>query len=96
MRNELNVPVKYKDQLHGYYSDWDVSNFRRRLMSWRVYYSRGLLWNLSVKHHLPRVAISVRQAYPRHGGQFKFAWSDLDQALSRKTIMQLHNDIFLL
>jgi predicted DNA-binding transcriptional regulator YafY len=99
MRDELNLPVRYADTLHGFYYESDVSDFP--VFQTTAEELAGLF--------LARIALESVRGTPlaevmqkvfaklTRGmlGQIEFAWSDLDDAFSRKSIEQRPRDVKL-
>ncbi len=99
MRDELKLPVKYEETLHGFYYDADVSDFP--VFQTTAEDLAGLF--------LARTALESLRGTPLAGvmqkvfakltrgmlGKIQFSWSDLDDAFSRKVIEPSPRDIKL-
>jgi len=99
MRDELKLPLVYEETLHGYYYDADVSDFpvfqttseelaglflaRTALESVRGTPLAEVMQNVFAK--LTRGML----------GKIQFAWNDLDEAFSRKSIESSPRDVKL-
>ncbi len=97
MRDELNLPVKYEDSLHGYYYDSDVSDFpvfqttAEELAG--LFLARTALESVRgtpLAEVMDKVFANLTRGM---NGKIEFAWSDLDAAFSRKTVEQNPRDV---
>lgn len=99
MRDELNLPVKYEDSLHGYCYESDVSDFP--VFQTTAEELAGLFLARTALESVrgTRLAEVMQEAFAKltRGmlGQIQFAWSDLDEAFSRKAIEQRPRDVKL-
>ncbi len=90
MRDELNLPVKYEDSLHGYYYDEDVSDFP--IFQTTAEELAGLFLARTALESVrgTPLAEAMKQVFGKltrgMRGKIEFAWNDLDEAFSRKTI----------
>lgn len=99
MRDELRLPVQYEDTLHGYFYEQDVSDFP--VFQTSAEELAGLF--------LARTALESIRGTPMAGvmeqifsrltrgmmDKIQFAWSDLDDAFSRKTHAARPRDVKL-
>jgi proteasome accessory factor B len=99
MRDELRLPVKYADNLHGFYYDSDVSDFpvfqttAEELAG--LFLARTALESVRgtpLAEVMQKVFAKLTRGML---GQIQFAWSDLDDAFSRKSIEQRPRDVKL-
>ena len=99
MRDELKLPIKYEDSLHGYFYETDVSDFP-------VFQTTAEeLAGLFLAHTALESVRGTPLAEVMHKvfakltrgmlGQIQFAWSDLDDAFSRKSIEPRPRDVKL-
>jgi len=97
MRDELNLPVKYEDSLHGYYYDSDVSDFpvfqttAEELAG--LFLARTALESVRgtpLAEVMDKVFAKLTRGM---NGKIEFSWSDLDAAFSRKTVEQKPRDV---
>src|SRR5690606_10935021 len=99
MRDELKLPVKYADSLHGYFYDEDVSDFP--VFQTTAEELAGLFLARTALESVRGTPLAevMQQVFAKltRGMQRKiqFAWSDLDDAFSRKTIEQSPRDVKL-
>lgn len=99
MRDELNLPVKYEESLHGYFYDEDVSDFP--VFQTTAEELAGLFLARTALESVrgTPLAKAMQQVFGKltrgMRGKIQFAWSDLDDAFSRKTIEQNPRDIKL-
>lgn len=99
MRDELNLPVKYEDSLHGYCYESDVSDFP--VFQTTAEELAGLFLARTALDSVrgTRLAEVMQEVFAKltRGmlGQIQFAWSDLDDAFSRKSIEQRPRDVKL-
>lgn len=99
MRDELNLPVKYEESLHGYFYDEDVSDFP--VFQTTAEELAGLFLARTALESVrgTPLAEAMQQVFGKltRGirGKIQFAWSDLDDAFSRKTIEQNPRDVKL-
>jgi len=99
MRDELKLPIQYADSLHGFYYDSDVSDFpvfqttAEELAG--LFLARTALESVRGTP-LAEVMHKVFAKLTRGMlGQIQFAWSDLDEAFSRKSIEPRPRDVKL-
>ncbi|MEO8614576.1 MAG: WYL domain-containing protein [Luteolibacter sp.] len=97
MRDELKLPVKYADSLHGYYYDEDVSAFpvfqttSEELAG--LFLARTALESVRgtpMADVMDKVFANLTRGM---AGKIEFAWADLDAAFSRKTVKQVPSDV---
>ena len=99
MRDELNLPVKYEESLHGYCYDEDVSDFP--VFQTTAEELAGLFLARTALESVrgTPLADAMQQVFGKltrgMQGKIQFAWSDLDEAFSRKTIEQSPRDVKL-
>jgi proteasome accessory factor B len=99
MRDELNLPVKYADSLHGFYYDTDVSDFP--VFQTTAEELAGLFLARTALESVRGTPLAevMQKTFAKltRGmlGQIQFAWSDLDEAFSRKLIEQRPRDVKL-
>ena len=99
MRDRLHLPIVYNDQCHGYHYTKDVSAFPVFETSAEelagLFLARQALESIQgtqLAHTMKEVFAKLTRAME---GQVKFAWSDLDKALSRKPIGTTTTDLKL-
>lgn len=99
MRDELKLPVKYADSLHGFYYESEVSDFpvfqttAEELAG--LFLARTALESVRgtpLAEIMQKVFAKLTRGMM---GQIEFAWSDLDEAFSRKAIEQRPRDVKL-
>ncbi len=97
MRDELNLPVKYEETLHGYYYDEDVSSFPVFQTTAEdlagLFLARTALESVRgtpLADVMDKVFADLTKGM---AGKIQFAWSDLDAAFSRKTVEQKPRDV---
>ena len=97
MRDELKLPVKYADSLHGYYYDEDVSAFpvfqttSEELAG--LFLARTALESVRgtpLADVMDKVFASLTRGM---SGKIEFTWADLDSAFSRKAVEQSPHDV---
>lgn len=99
MRDELKLPIQYADNLHGFYYDSDVSDFP--VFQTTAEELAGLFLARTALESVrgTQLAEVMQKAFAKltRGmlGQIQFAWSDLDEAFSRKSIEQRPRDVKL-
>lgn len=99
MRDELKLPVKYADSLHGFYYDSDVSDFP--VFQTTAEELAGLFLARTALESVRGTPLAevMQKTFAKltRGmlGQIQFAWSDLDEAFSRKSIEQRPRDVKL-
>lgn len=99
MRDELQLPVKYADSLHGFYYDSDVSDFP--VFQTTAEELAGLFLARTALESVRGTPLAevMQKTFAKltRGmlGQIQFAWSDLDEAFSRKSIEQRPRDVKL-
>jgi predicted DNA-binding transcriptional regulator YafY len=99
MRDELNLPVKYADSLHGFYYDSDVSDFP--VFQTTAEELAGLFLARTALESVRGTPLAevMQKAFAKltRGmlGQIQFSWCDLDEAFSRKSIEQRPRDVKL-
>lgn len=97
MRDELNLPVKYDDSLHGFFYDEDVSQFP--VFQTTAEELGGLFLARTALESVrgtPLAAVMDRvfaELTRGMAGKIQFSWSELDAAFSRKTAEQKPNDV---
>lgn len=99
MRDELKLPIQYADSLHGFYYDSDVSDFpvfqttAEELAG--LFLARTALESVRgtpLAEVMQKVFAKLTRGML---GQIQFAWSDLDDAFSRKSIESRPRDVKL-
>ncbi len=97
MRDELKLPVKYADSLHGYYYDEDVSAFPVFQTTAEdlagLFLARTALESVRgtpMAEVMDKVFANLTRGM---SGKIEFAWADLDAAFSRKTVEQRPTDV---
>ena len=99
MRDELGLPVVYEERLHGYYYDADVSDFP--VFQTTAEDLAGLFLARTALESVRGTPLAevMQKAFAKltRGmlGKIEFAWSDLDEAFSRKSIESSPRDIKL-
>lgn len=99
MRDELQLPVKYEDSMHGYFYENDVSDFP--VFQTTAEDLAGLFLARTALESVRGTPLAevMQKAFAKltRGmlGQIQFAWADLDEAFSRKTIEQSPRDVKL-
>jgi len=99
MRDELKLPVKYEETLHGYHYHDDVSDFP--VFQTTAEELAGLFLARTALDSVrgTPLAEAMQQVFGKltrgMRGKIQFAWSDLDEAFSRKTAEQSPRDIKL-
>jgi predicted DNA-binding transcriptional regulator YafY len=99
MRDELKLPLVYEETLHGYYYDADVSDFpvfqttSEELAG--LFLARTALESVRgtpLAEVMQKVFAKLTRGML---GKIQFAWSDLDEAFSRKSIESSPRDVKL-
>lgn len=97
MRYEFNLPIVYDDSLHGYFYDQDVSDFPIFQTTAEELAGLFLARNALESVRVTELANTLRSVFSKltRGmlGKIQFAWSDLDEAFSRKAVEQNPGDI---
>ncbi len=99
MRDELNLPVKYEDALHGFYYESDVSDFP--VFQITAEELAGLFLARTAMDSVRGTALAevMQKTFAKltkgMQGKIQFAWNDLDVAFSRKAVEQHPRDIKL-
>ncbi|NQX02396.1 WYL domain-containing protein [bacterium] len=99
MRDELKLPLKYEDSLHGYCYEADVSDFpvfqttAEELAG--LFLARTALESVRGTPLADVMQTTFAKLTRGMLGQIHFAWSDLDDAFSRKTIAQRPREVKL-
>jgi len=97
MRDELDLPIVYHEALHGYFYDQDVSDFP--VFQTTAEELAGLFLARHALESVRGTALenTMRTVFSKltRGmlGKIQFAWSDLDEAFSRKTVEQNPRDM---
>lgn len=99
MRDELHLPIKYADSLHGYYYDEDVSDFPVFQTSAEDLAGLFLARTALESVRGTPLAEVMQKAFGKltrgMQGKIQFAWNDLDDAFSRKSTEQSPRDVKL-
>ncbi len=99
MRDELKLPLKYEETLHGYFYDEDVSDFPVFQTSAEELAGLFLARTALESVRGTPLAEVMQQVFAKltrgMQGKIQFAWSDMDDAFSRKTIEQSPRDVKL-
>jgi predicted DNA-binding transcriptional regulator YafY len=89
MRDELKLPIRYKDDLHGYYYDQDVSDFPVFQTSAEDLAGLFLAKTALESVRGTQLADVMQKVFERMTrgmqGKIQFSWSGLDEAFSKKT-----------
>jgi predicted DNA-binding transcriptional regulator YafY len=99
MRDELKLPVIYAEQLHGFCYEEDVSDFpvfqttAEELAG--LFLARTALESVRGTPLAEVMQKTFAKLTRGMEGKIRFAWSDLDDAFSRKTVEQRPRDIKL-
>lgn len=97
MRDELLLPVKYEDALHGYYYEDDVSDFPIFQTSAEDLAALFLARTALESVRGTQLADVMQKAFARltrgMHGKIEFSWNALDEAFSRKTVAQNPSNI---
>lgn len=99
MRDELKLPVKYAEQLHGFCYEEDVSDFpvfqttAEELAG--LFLARTALESVRGTPLAEVMQKSFAKLTRGMEGKIRFAWNDLDDAFSRKTVEQRPRDVKL-
>lgn len=97
MRDELGLPIVYEDSLHGYRYDQGVSDFP--VFQTTAEELAGLFLSRNALESVRGTALAevLREAFAKltRGmlDKIQFAWSDLDEAFSRKVVEQNPRDV---
>lgn len=99
MRDELLLPVRYEDSLHGYYYSDDVSNFPVFQTTTEDLAGLFLARTAIESVRGTQLAEVMQKAFNRltrgMQGKIEFSWSALDEAFTRKTTLQNPRDVKL-
>jgi predicted DNA-binding transcriptional regulator YafY len=99
MRDELKLPLVYEESLHGYYYDTDVSDFP--IFQTTAEELAGLFLARTALESVRGTPLAevMQKVFAKltRGmlGKIQFAWSDLDEAFSRKSIESSPRDVKL-
>ena len=99
MRDELKLPLIYQDSLHGYFYSEDVSDFPVFQTSAEdlagLFLARLALDSVRGTHLAEVMEKTFARLTRGMQGQIQFAWSDLDEAFSRKASEHSPRDVKL-
>ena len=97
MRDELSLPVRYEDSLHGYFYDKDVSDFPVFQTTSEELAGLFLARNALESVRGTPLAEILQAAFGKltrgMTGKVQFSWTDMDEAFSRKVIEQNPRDV---
>lgn len=99
MRDELKLPLVYADSLHGFFYESDVSDFP--VFQTTAEELGGLFLARTALESVRGTPLAevMHQVFAKltrgMQGQIQFAWSDLDEAFTRKAVEQRPRDVRL-
>jgi predicted DNA-binding transcriptional regulator YafY len=92
MRDTMGLPLVYRDDLHGYRYDGDVSDFPVFEISSEelatLFFTRTALQGIRSTRLADALGAAFAKITRGMLGRIQFTWADLDEAFSRKTVKQ--------